>query len=155
VPVLDEHGNKIVLDAEGQRVRTAQGKWRQTGDSKQGYVLQTRLETVEEFTERLMTEVANEPDKFFARGDVVRLNADMTSAFDDVWELAQALQYDSVKGRHPRNPDACFQYGRTCPYFAICAGEASADDQQLFKRSTDVHPELAGHVEQPKEEAQP
>jgi hypothetical protein len=67
VPVLDEHGNKVVLDAQGERVRTAQGKWRQTGDTVQGFVLQTRPETIEEFQQRVAGVVTEAPEKYFAR----------------------------------------------------------------------------------------
>lgn len=155
VPVLDEHGTKVVLDADGNRVRTAQGKWRQTGDAAQGYVLQTRPETVEEYKARLAEELGAEPQRYWVRGDVVRLEAEMADALLDTWQLAQSLRDEERLGRRPRNPDACLQPGRICPFFSVCAGEASIDDERLFTRSTDVHPELAGDVatEGPKEEA--
>jgi hypothetical protein len=143
VPALDEHGNKVVLDAQGERVRTAQGKWRQSADAGQGYVLQTREETLEEFTARIGEAVATAPDAYFARPLVVRLEAELRDALTDTWQLAQGLQTDEVQGRYPRNPDSCVQFGRTCPYFAICCGEASADDQRLFTRQAQVHSELS------------
>lgn len=154
VPVLDEAGQKVVLDANGQRVKTAQGKWRQTGDTASGYVLQTRPETLEEHKLRLVEEVGAAPDRWLARGDVVRLDAEQDDALVDVWQLAQSLRDEERLGRFPRNPDACIAPGRVCPFFAVCAGEASLDDERLFTRSTDVHPELAGAViAVPKEEA--
>lgn len=142
VPVLDEHGNKVVLDAQGNRVRTAQGKWRQTGDSAQGYVLQTRPETLEEFQARIAAVVAEAPERFFARGEVHRLEQELADGLTDVWQLAQSLRDEERSGRYPRNPDACVQPGRTCPFFAACAGEASLEDQRLYVRNN-VHPELA------------
>lgn len=155
VPLLDEHGNKVVLDAQGERVRTKQGKWRQTADSAEGFVLQTRPETPEEFRERLAVVVAENPSRFFARGVVVRLEGEMADAMHDVWQLGQELREAELAGRHPRNPDACVRYGRTCPFFAVCTGEASLDDPTRFTRIADVHPELAGSVGDatPKEEA--
>lgn len=143
VPVLDEHGNKVVLDAKGERVKTAQGKWRQTGDAAQGYVLQTRTETAEEFQGRIAAIVAESPEKYFARGDVHRLEADMADALTDVWQLAQSLREEELAGRAPRNPDACMQPGRTCPFLAVCAGEANIENAELYERIADVHPELA------------
>lgn len=154
VPLLDDHGNKVVLDASGERVRTAQGKWRQTGDAAQGYVLQTRPETLDEYKARLVEELGAEPQRYWCRGDVVRLEAELHGALLDTWQLAQSLREEQLAGRYPRNPDACMAPGRTCPFFAVCAGEASIDDERLFTRSTDAHPELAGTVtEVPKEEA--
>lgn len=158
VPLLDEHGNKIVLDAQGERVRTAQGKWRQTGDTAQGYVLQTRPETVEEYRERVAGVVAEAPERWCSRGEVVRLEDEMHGALTDVWQLAQQLREEELAQRWPRNPDACFPPGRTCPYWSACAGEASLDDPTRFVRSDEVHPELAVAVPpaaSPKEEGQP
>jgi hypothetical protein len=143
IPVLDEHGNKVVLDAAGERVRTAQGKWRQTGDSTQGYILQTRPETLDEYRARVAGIVAEAPEKWFSRGEVVRLESEMAEHLLDTWQLAQQLRDEELAGRYPRNPDACMQPGRTCPYWTACSGEASLDDPQHFTRSEEVHPELA------------
>lgn len=144
VPLLDENGVKIVLDAAGQRVRTKDGKkWRESADASQGYVLQTRPETPDEFKRRLLEAVAENPTAFYARGEVVRLEAEMGEALFDIWQLGQQLREAERAGRHPRNPDSCIRYGRTCPFFAACAGEASLEDASLFRRSAHVHPELA------------
>ena len=142
VPVLDEHGNKVVLDAQGERVRTAQGKWRQTGDTAQGYVLQTRPETYEEFQARVAEVVALAPERFFTRGEVHRLEQELADGLTDVWQLAQSLRDEERTERFPRNPDACIQPGRVCPFFAACAGEASLKDERLYVQNDDVHPEL-------------
>ena len=143
VPVVDELGNKVVLDARGERVRTAQGKWRQTGDAQLGYVLQTRPETEEELLQRLAGVVAEAPERYFARGEVVRLEADLVEGMTDTWQLAQSLRDELLEGRRPRTPEACIQPGRVCPYFSVCAGEASLEDPARFVRSDDIHPELA------------
>ncbi len=143
VPELDEHGGKIVLNAAGERVRTAQGKWRQTASAAEGYALKTRPETLEEFQARVAEAVATAPEKYFGRADVHRLEDDMEGALTDVWQLAQSLREEESAGRFPRNPDACSQYGRDCPFFSVCAREASIDDPALFTRVPDVHPELA------------
>lgn len=143
VPKTDEHGNKIVLNAAGERVRTGQGKWRQTGDTAQGYVLQTRPETVDEFMERIAGVIAETPERFFSRAEVHRLEQELADGITDVWQLGQSLRDEELEERFPRNPDACQQPGRTCVFFAACAGEASLEDQRLYVRSDDVHPELA------------
>jgi hypothetical protein len=142
VPQLDELNNKIVLDAQGQRVRAKGGRWRQTGDSEQGFTLQTRLETAEEFQERIATVIAEAPEKYFVRGEVHRLEQELADGITDVWQLGQSLRDEELEQRFPRTPEACQQPGRTCPFFAACAGEASLDDERLYVRSDDVHPEL-------------
>ncbi|MDP2270896.1 MAG: PD-(D/E)XK nuclease family protein [Archangium sp.] len=142
VPLLDELGNKIVHNAQGERVRTGAGKWRQTGDKDQGFTLQTRLETPEEFQQRIAGVIAEAPEKYFTRGEVHRLEQELADGITDVWQLGQSLRDEEIAERFPRNPDACMQPGRTCPFFAACAGEASLDDQRLYVRSDVVHPEL-------------
>lgn len=142
VPVLDELGNKVVHNAQGERVRTAQGKWRQTGDKDAGFTLQTRPETAEEFQARIAGVVAEAPEKYFSRAEVHRLEQELADGITDVWQLGQSLRDEEIAERFPRNPDACMQPGRTCPFFAACAGEASLDDQRLYVQSDDVHPEL-------------
>lgn len=154
VPVLDEAGQKVVLDRQGQRVRTAKGGWRQTGDSAEGYVVQTRPETVDEYRERLLEAVSADLPKYFARGEVVRLEAELAGHLLDVWQLAAQLREEALAQRYPRNPDACVRYGSTCEFFGVCAGEASLDDPTLFVRVDDVHPELSeqSNPQSPKEE---
>lgn len=145
VALTDEQGVKIVLDLSGARVRTKDGKkWRETGDQTQGYVLQVRPETAEEFEARLTEEVAAHPDRYFQRGEVVRLEADEREAQLDAWQLSRAMREAEIAGRHPRNPDACQRYGRICSYFDVCCGTASLDDPARFHRVDNVHQELSG-----------
>jgi hypothetical protein len=144
IPVLDDQGVKVVLDASGQRVRTKDGKkWRQTADTELGYVLQTRPEEPQEYQARLMTVIAEAPMNYFQRGEVARLEEEMKDALYDVWQTAQAIRESELSGRHPRNPDACVRYGRTCPFFDACTGVASLEDPLRFRRVGSAHPELS------------
>lgn len=100
-------------------------------------------ETPEEFRARLVVAIADAPDAYFARGDVVRLDEEMSEALWDIWQLAQQLHAAEAAERFPRNPDACQLYGRPCPFRDVCSGLASIDDTTRFRRSESVHPELA------------
>lgn len=143
VPIVED-GAKVVHDASGNRVRTKDGKkWRETADSALGYVLQTRPETAQEFRARLNEVVTADPDRYLARGEVVRLESEMADALQDVWDTSKQIQEAKVAGRNPRNPSACLQYGRNCDFFEVCSGAASLDDPNLFTRSSNIHPELA------------
>jgi hypothetical protein len=144
VPLLDEAGVKIVLDQGGARVKTKDGKkWRETGDSASGYVLQTRPETADEFRARCLDAIASDPTGYYARAEVVRLEAEMTEAAFDTWQLARQLRESEVAGRFPRNPDACVRYGSTCGFFPVCTGEASIEDETRYRKLTTINPELA------------
>lgn len=147
VPLTDEDGVKIVLDLDGNRVRTKNGKkWREAGDASLDYVLQTRPETPEEYEARLTEDVAANPDKYYQRGKVVRLEADEREAQLDAWQLARAMREAELAGRFPRNVDACERYGRLCAFFDVCCGVASLDDETRFVRVENVHPELSAEV---------
>jgi hypothetical protein len=105
-------------------------------------------ETVDEYRDRVSTAIAVDPDKYFQRGLVVRLDEQMAEADGELWQLGQTLREHHRLQLAPRNTDACQRYGQTCSYFAICAGEASADDERFYRRLQWAHPELTN----PKEE---
>lgn len=140
VPLLDDQGMKIVLDAGGQRVMNAKGgKPRQTASEKDGWVLQTRPETVDEYRERVLGVMTGEPDKYFTRGELARTAAELESASYDVWWYAQQLGDAYRLGRWPRNSAMC----HGCDFDPICDGEAlDTHTPAGFVRLTDVHPEL-------------
>jgi hypothetical protein len=100
-------------------------------------------ETPEEFEARLTEAVAASPSAYFVRGEVVRLEEDMRDALFDIWQTGQAIRESELQGRHPRNSDACTRYGRTCPFFAACSGEASLEGNPDFVVLEDMHPELS------------
>jgi hypothetical protein len=145
VPVTDADGVKVVRDAAGQRVRTKDGKkWRETSDSAQGYVLETRPETPEEFRIRLRESIAEAPDKYYGRGHIVRLEEDERDAAHDTWQTALAIRNAETTKRWPRNPDACVRYGRTCEFFPVCTRETIATDPTRYVRKPAQHSELDG-----------
>ena len=142
IALVDELGLKIVLDASGQRVRTKDGKkWRQTGDTDAGYVLQSRPETPEEYGARCLDAIAEDPARYYARGVVVRLEADEREAAIDTWNTASQMREAKRLNVYPKNPDSCMSWSRECDYLNVCAGMASVDDPLLFRRE-EAHTEL-------------
>ncbi len=77
IPMLDENGAKIVVDAAGNRVLKKDGTPRESGDKEKGYTLQTRLETPTEFADRVYTDTQERPDFYFARREVPILQSDL------------------------------------------------------------------------------
>lgn len=148
VALTDESGCKIVLDQSGSRVRTKDGKkFRETGDTAAGYVLQTRPETPEEFRARLREDIASNPEKYFARGEVVRLEDDELDAAADTWATARQIRDSEIQARYPRNPGGCVQWGRTCEFFGVCTRAASLDDPTMFRLVERAHEELSPEVQ--------
>jgi hypothetical protein len=101
-----------------------------------------RDETPEEYRARIVEAVASDPNSYFQRAEVVRLEQEMRDALADVWNLGRSIRENEIAGRAPRNPDACVRYGRTCEFFGVCCGEESLDDASRF-RSGGAHAELA------------
>jgi hypothetical protein len=144
IPLLDEQGVKIVLDASGQRVKTKDGKkWRESGSSADGLMLQTRIETPEEYLARCIDAIAADPAGYYMRGDVVRMEAEAREALWDDWQTAIIMREAKHTGHNPRNADSCFKWGSACQFWDYCTGCASIDDPTRFKRSDHVSPELA------------
>ena len=90
-------------------------------------------ETPAEYGQRLAEDVANNPDKYFARYDVVRTERDERESAFDVWQTASAIREGRRIGAHPRNPDACLRFGRPCEFFGVCTGTESLDNPLIFK----------------------
>lgn len=143
-PIVED-GAKVVLDVNGVRVRTKDGKkWRETADSAQGYDLQYRPETVDEYRERLCQAIIEDPDAYFVRGEVVRLEEEEREAMFDTWQIAHQIIEGRRLGHYPRNPDSCLRYGSICAMLDVCTGDRSIDDPLRYRRTENVHEELSG-----------
>ena len=154
VPVLDEDGKKIVLDAEGSRVMNKDGKTpRQSADAKQGYILKTKPEAPEDFGARLLQDIGSVDDDgnpkhefYYARRQIVRLADQIEEFRRELWQQAKELMDRRRYGRWFRDVrrDTC----SFCDYRDLCLTEAKIDPEgqapQGFRFSRDVNPELSG-----------
>lgn len=98
-------------------------------------------ETPEEYRLRLREDIAERPSRYFARGPVVRLDADAREHAFDMWQQTRILREAELSGAAPRNPDACSQFG-VCPYFGVCSGEQDINDETIFRTAATPHEEL-------------
>lgn len=141
IPIVDENGIKIIHDANGARVMNKDGKtFRQTASTADGYILQTRLETVEEYEARIRAEVMGDLDKYFRRLPVPRLDSDLVEWMGDMWSIGREIAEAKNANRFPKNPRSCDNYG-TCEFFEVCAGRESIDNPYIFKRG-EINAEL-------------
>lgn len=99
-------------------------------------------ETLDEYKARLQADIAADPNAYFQRAELVRLETDLEEHRRDVWITARHLRDCQLAEAWPRNPDACTQFNRRCPYFDTCTGAASIEDDGLY-RNTVQHEELA------------
>ncbi|HWL51324.1 MAG TPA: PD-(D/E)XK nuclease family protein [Chthoniobacteraceae bacterium] len=141
IPILDSDGVKIVLDANGERVKTKDGKkWRESASTGDGYVLQTRQETPEEYGARLEEEITSNLDDYFAQREVPRLDADLLEYMGDAWAQSQQILHYRRFNLWPRNPSACSLFGQ-CEFYDLCTGRASVDGIR-FREKGRKHSEL-------------
>lgn len=100
-------------------------------------------ETIEEFRLRLAEAITSEPDAYYQRQEVIRLDSEIAASRADMHEAAQLIQLTGRKGLAPRSASACHAYGRACEYLEVCEGRASLHDETKFQQLADVHPELS------------
>jgi len=99
-------------------------------------------ESLDEYRQRLQTTIAEDPARYYQRGEVVRLEEEEQEAAFDLWATGRQIREGELARRYPRNPDACSMYNRTCQYFDVCTGTASIDDETRFRRAETTHEEL-------------
>lgn len=105
-------------------------------------------ETPKEFELRLADHVAEDPNRYFRRGEIVRLADEVEEARYDIWQLAQQLRESERTGRYPRNPSSCESYRQMCAFFPVCARQGTLEDTTLYRRLSNVHPELEAKDEE-------
>lgn len=99
-------------------------------------------ETPDEYEHRICEAIIADPNAYYGRAPVVRLERELVEARWDVWQLARAIRANQQHGHAPRNPDACVRWGRACEFLEVCSGQASLDDPERFRVIENLHPEL-------------
>lgn len=149
IPILDENGLKIVLDRNGERIFKTDKKGRATDQPRQssnldnGWTLQTRRETAQEYGDRLSADILARPEFYFARREIARLDCDLREYEGELWQQAMQLSEMRKYGRWYRNTGACLSPYR-CEYTDLCFGHWKDGDPlpEKFERVENVHPEL-------------
>lgn len=155
IPLLDEEGRKIVVDANGERMLktnlkkdgspgAGHGEPYQSGNAEKGWILLSRVETPEEYGERLNQDIAERPEWYFARREIPRMNADLEEFRFELWQTADAIREARRTGRHYRNTAACRAFSSPCEFFQICTESIDVFNAlpDAYERVGDVHPEL-------------
>lgn len=142
IPILDDDGNKIVLDAAGDRVFNKTGKPRQTGGPEM--TLQSRRESPEEYGARLLQDIQTRPEFYFARREIPTLADDVNELQHELWQQGQLILNCQNKNIWFKNVTNI-----TCPhceYSSLCYNNITVDPEMPptgFEILEDVHPELA------------
>jgi hypothetical protein len=97
-------------------------------------------ETDEEFQTRLAEWYA-QPDAFHR--EMLFVGRDQFDTLRaELWELTRSFLDARRRGVYYQNTSQCFQYGRPCPYFALCRSGGSPNVIENFYRREAPHTEL-------------
>jgi hypothetical protein len=99
-------------------------------------------ESPEQFRERVRAHIAENAERYFARGAVVRLENDAKEHAADTWQTAWFIREAESRRHFPRTPGACERFGRWCDYFDVCSGNTNIDDNDRFRTAEGPHEEL-------------
>jgi hypothetical protein len=98
-------------------------------------------ETPEEYRVRLQNDIASNPDRYFQRQTIVRLEAEDEAHEQDVLQTAEMIRFAEQRHAFPRTVSACERYGRLCDYHPVCSGEANIEDSRYVTKEN-THDEL-------------
>lgn len=89
-------------------------------------------ETDDELCARALALITENPDKYYQRQYIVRLEHEHASFINDI-ELVDAQRRVL---QQPRNAKACWSFGRRCGYFQVCWESETLDNDALFTQNT-------------------
>jgi hypothetical protein len=127
---------------------TPEDKRKFTKDGKLYKTQREKDEEPEEFRKRIQDKILEDPNAWFQRGTVIRLDEEMREFEFDTWTTARAIRDCQLAQRRlgfhawSRNPDACVRFNKFCPYWYVCNNEAEIDDDTQFI-ITQQHRELS------------
>lgn len=114
-PILDEDYDSVIRG--------------QTTESPALYAIRLGVETIEN------------PDRYYQRRMVPRLDSEVVEYAGELWTMADAIREARVKGAWYRNADACMPWGSPCEYLPLCCGEDEPTSER-WQRIANVHEEL-------------
>lgn len=100
-------------------------------------------ETPEEYQRRVRAHILENPERYYQRGEVVRLDDETHEAAWDLWQTARAIREAELEERWPRNPEACFHWNRPCEFFPVCTGSDRLENSDRYRKLENIHEELS------------
>lgn len=99
------------------------------------------VETYRLYELRLARDTLNNPEKYFQRRPVPRLDADVLEYAGELWDVAKSIIEARRENRHYRNSGACMNYNTPCEFLGLCSGHDSPDSDR-WERAEWRHEEL-------------
>lgn len=133
----------VLVKPDEPKLATLEESRKYTKEGKLYARQRDRNESADEYRERITTDILSRPTEFYQRATVVRLDAELDGAREDLWELADAVYAAPSRSYHPRSPDACRSFGRACEYWAICWGSVALEDSEKYVKLSNPYEEIS------------
>lgn len=85
-------------------------------------IRQGQKETLEQYCKRLEEDYQNRPEFYYVEQMLYRSADDLKAYAQELWDIAQRMQWDHKFGIHPHNTARCTDFG-SCEYMPICRHE--------------------------------
>lgn len=108
----------------------SQGTYFGFGELHLGYPPVGETESDELYFLRLARDTINNPDKYFARRMIHRLDNDIVEYATELWEMNKDIASARRLNRHYRNSGSCMQWNTPCEYLGICSGYDTPDSDK-------------------------
>lgn len=91
-------------------------------------------ETDNEYELRVLEDIAEKPEKYFQRHDIVRYEDEHQAHLRDVAGMVRLMQVVEEMPEVPRSMgSACWKWGRQCDYLPVCLGEDRIDNNFTYQ----------------------
>ncbi len=97
-------------------------------------------ETLEEFEERVRSEILEHPEQYFQQRRMYRDEVSIEQTRYDLWANGRQMLNAIREEAFPRNRQSCGAYGRKCEYYPICFEGADPQQSQLYRVKRPPHP---------------
>lgn len=99
-------------------------------------------ETPAEYERRVLADMAEKGDAYFAQIEVDRTDAELAGHTAAITADASLIDIVRARGLDTPNDDACHKYGSPCEWWDVCTNTAALDDETRFRKRAHVHDEL-------------
>ena len=130
---LDEAGKKIVLDTQGQRVFKKNGEPRESGSEADGWMVSSHIETPDEYSNRLIEDIASRPDFYFARREVPIIEDELAEFVEQRLTLSRMILHMRNSEKRMSKPEQAWPRAVSennchfCAYAKFCLQNISVD----------------------------
>lgn len=90
---------------------------------------------------RLQSDISADPERYYQRWAITRLDQHLFEAAVELWDLAGEIRDANANDKHHKNSGSCMQWGRACEFLGICSGFDTPDSDRWVKREN-PHSEL-------------